>query len=101
MQLNISSLDKHRIPNYSQVEFVERKGLGHPDSICDSLAEIFGRALCQYYYDQTGQILHHNVDKALLVGGQSKPKFGGGNVPCKSNWSTNCGAGASRRESIG
>ena len=28
------------------VEIVERKGLGHPDTICDAMAETFSRALC-------------------------------------------------------
>ncbi len=62
------------------VEFVERKGLGHPDYIADSLSEEFSLALCRDYKARFGEILHHNVDKVLLVGGQSSPKFGGGEV---------------------
>jgi hypothetical protein len=31
------------------VEVVERKGLGHPDTICDALAETFSRNLCREY----------------------------------------------------
>jgi S-adenosylmethionine synthetase len=62
------------------VEFVERKGLGHPDFIADSLSEEFSLALCREYMSRFGEILHHNVDKVLLVGGQSSPKFGGGEV---------------------
>jgi S-adenosylmethionine synthetase len=62
------------------VEFVERKGLGHPDFIADSLSEEFSLALCREYKSRFGEILHHNVDKVLLVGGQSSPKFGGGEV---------------------
>src|SRR3569623_511507 len=61
-------------------EIVERKGLGHPDSICDALAEEFSLALCRFYLDRFGLILHHNVDKALLVGGSARPSFGGGQV---------------------
>lgn len=61
-------------------EIVERKGLGHPDTICDSLAEEFSRNLSKLYYENFGRILHHNVDKAILVGGKSEPKFGGGRV---------------------
>ncbi len=59
---------------------VERKGIGHPDSICDALAEEVSLALCRYYLRECGTILHHNVDKALLVGGVSKAAFGGGQV---------------------
>ena len=62
------------------VELVERKGLGHPDYIADSVAEAASRALSKYYLEKYGAILHHNLDKVLLVGGQSNPRFGGGEV---------------------
>jgi S-adenosylmethionine synthetase len=62
------------------VEMVERKGLGHPDTICDALAEELSLALCRYYRDHFGLILHHNVDKALLWGGASQTAFNGGEV---------------------
>lgn len=62
------------------VEFVERKGLGHPDYIADAVAESVSAALCKEYLGRYGDVLHHNVDKVLVVGGQSKPKFGGGEV---------------------
>jgi S-adenosylmethionine synthetase len=62
------------------VEIVERKGLGHPDTICDALAEQLSRNLCRFYEEVAGTVLHHNVDKALLWGGSSRPAFGGGEV---------------------
>jgi S-adenosylmethionine synthetase len=62
------------------VEVVERKGLGHPDTLCDALAEAVAVALAHHYLDRFGVILHHNVDKVLLVGGSSRPAFGGGEV---------------------
>jgi S-adenosylmethionine synthetase len=62
------------------VEFVERKGIGHPDTICDALSEALSQALCREYRRRFGTILHHNVDKALLCGGRSAPAFGGGTV---------------------
>jgi len=62
------------------VELVERKGLGHPDYIADSIAEAASRALSKYYIEHYGTILHHNLDKVLLVGGQANPRFGGGEV---------------------
>lgn len=64
----------------NDVEVVERKGLGHPDTICDALAETLSRNLCREYRKRFGNILHHNVDKALLRGGLAAPAFGGGNV---------------------
>lgn len=67
-------------PGESPVEMVERKGLGHPDSICDALAENLSRNLCLHYRERFGEVLHHNVDKALLCGGSAAPAFGGGEV---------------------
>lgn len=62
------------------VELVERKGLGHPDSIADGVSESVSRALCRLYLDEFGKILHHNTDETQVVGGGSEPKFGGGRV---------------------
>jgi S-adenosylmethionine synthetase len=62
------------------VELVERKGLGHPDYIADAAAEASSIELSKYYIRKYGVILHHNLDKVLLVGGQSNPRFGGGEV---------------------
>jgi S-adenosylmethionine synthetase len=67
-------------PDSRDVEMVERKGRGHPDSICDALAEAFGIALTRVYYERCGRVLHHNVDKVLLAAGSSAPRFGGGEV---------------------
>ena len=79
MNIKLTSLDT--TPVYEQeIEIVERKGLGHPDTICDALAEKLSAELCKFYYEKFGFVLHHNVDKNLLVGGSALPKFGGGEV---------------------
>jgi len=62
------------------IELVERKGLGHPDSIADGVSESVSRALSRMYLDEFGKILHHNTDETQVVGGGSEPKFGGGRV---------------------
>lgn len=62
------------------MEFVERKGIGHPDTICDGIAEAISVALSQNYLQWAGRILHHNIDKGLLVAGQTEPELGGGTV---------------------
>ena len=67
-------------PRTRPVEIVERKGLGHPDTICDALAEAFSAALSRFYRQRFGFVLHHNVDKVLLAGGKANPRFGGGEV---------------------
>ena len=65
-------------PAAQAVEIVERKGIGHPDSICDGIAEATSVALSQEYLRRCGRILHHNTDKALLIAGQVEHRFGGG-----------------------
>ena len=63
-----------------QIELVERKGVGHPDSISDGLAEAMSRALCKEYIEKCGAVLHHNTDETQIVAGRSNPQFGGGEV---------------------
>jgi S-adenosylmethionine synthetase len=67
----VSELDG-TTPSALPVEVVERKGLGHPDTICDALVEEVSRALSCFYLKHFGFILHHNVDKVLLRGGSAK-----------------------------
>ncbi len=59
---------------------VERKGSGHPDTLCDRAAEELSIALSHYYREHFGAILHHNTDKALLVGGRAQATLGQGHV---------------------
>ena len=59
---------------------MKRKGLGHPDSVCDALVENLSIALSRFYLERFGVILHHNVDKGLLWGGAAQPAFGGGEI---------------------
>ena len=70
-----------RIPiDQQRIEIVERKGLGHPDSMCDAMLEQISIALCREYMATFGRILHHNIDKGLLVAGRTAPRLGGGTV---------------------
>jgi S-adenosylmethionine synthetase len=63
-----------------RVEIVERKGRGHPDTLCDAAAEALSIALSRRYLARTGRIQHHNVDKAVLCAGGATAGFGGGVV---------------------
>lgn len=67
-------IENHRI------EVVERKGLGHPDSLADGISEAVSRALSQRYIEEFGDVAHHNTDEVQIIGGHSKPAFGGGTV---------------------
>jgi len=77
--IQIEALDQ--IPLEKQrIELVERKCLGHPDSLADGIAESISQALCKTYLDEFGFVLHHNTDQGEVVAGESAPKFGGGKM---------------------
>ncbi len=81
MTRNIKVEQLHQIPIEKQeIEIVERKGVGHPDSIADGLAEAVSRALSREYLKKCGAVLHHNTDQVEVVAGRSHPEFGGGEV---------------------
>lgn len=60
------------------VELCEHKGVGHPDTLVDGVCEAASRALSRAYLAACGRILHHNLDKGLLIAGASRTRFGGG-----------------------
>jgi S-adenosylmethionine synthetase len=64
----------------SELEVVERKGYGHPDTLSDGLAEALSRAYAVYTRDRFGAVLHHNFDKVGLLGGRAYVAFGEGRL---------------------
>ncbi|MEM3228458.1 MAG: methionine adenosyltransferase [Candidatus Micrarchaeaceae archaeon] len=78
------SISRHTHPiSGRDIEFVERKGIGHPDSLIDGIVDATSRELSKEYLNSTGSILHHNVDKGLIIGGSSEVSFGGGKITRK------------------
>jgi S-adenosylmethionine synthetase len=74
-------IESPRVPLAQEpVEIVERKGLGHPDTICDAVMEAVAVELAQAYLKTCGRVLHFNADKGMLVAGQVACRFGGGAV---------------------
>jgi len=63
-----------------ETEIVERKGVGHPDTIADALAENLSVAYSRYTLDHFGAILHHNFDKVSVLGGTTEVDFGNGRL---------------------
>ena len=63
-----------------QIEIVERKGIGHPDSVADNIAETVSEALCRMYKKEVGHVLHHNTDQTEVVAGRAQSKFKGGDI---------------------
>lgn len=82
MKRNISVKHLSQTPIEKQkVELVERKCIGHPDSLADGVAEAVSRALCREYMAECdGGVLHHNTDQGEVVAGESAPAFGGGKI---------------------
>ena len=66
MNIRVTPLDTQPVYE-AEIEIVERKGVGHPDTICDALAEKLSAELCKFYYEKFGFVLHHNVDKISLL----------------------------------
>jgi len=62
------------------VEIVERKGIGHPDSLCDGIAERISVEYSRWCQENLGTLLHHNFDKVQLVAGEVKLGYGGGEM---------------------
>ena len=78
-QITVETLSGKPVSEH-EVEIVERKGLGHPDSICDAIMERVSIELSREYLREFGVILHHNIDKAFLVAGNAEIRLGGGRV---------------------
>ncbi|WP_158056418.1 methionine adenosyltransferase [Halorussus halophilus] len=77
--IQVEPIDRAAVED-QEIEIVERKGLGHPDSICDGIAESVSSALAREYIDRVGKVLHYNTDETQLVAGRSDPQFGGGEM---------------------
>ncbi len=75
--MKITCLYKDDIQN-DPIEIVERKGLGHPDTLADGLAEIISIEYSKYTLEKYGAVLHHNLDKLGIGGGLWKRGFGYG-----------------------
>jgi len=69
------------VPTFKKrFEIVERKGIGHPDTICDLVMNQVAIDLAKFYLKETGSVQHHNMDKGMLVAGESINKFSGGEI---------------------
>ncbi|WP_137290091.1 methionine adenosyltransferase [Natronorubrum halophilum] len=77
--IRVEPIDRQAVED-QEVEIVERKGIGHPDSISDGIAEAVAGALARTYLDRVGKVLHFNTDETQLVAGEAAPAFGGGEV---------------------
>ena len=79
MGIRVSQLQQAPVAEQA-LEIVERKGVGHPDHICDAIMNEVSVALSREYMKRYGMVLHHNIDKGLLAAGEVRRRFGGGEV---------------------
>lgn len=63
-------------PSLGVFEVVERKGVGHPDSLADALANEVSIAYSRHCLEKVGMIPHHNVDKLYIGAGHYKNDYG-------------------------
>lgn len=68
--------DTFQDPETRNLEIVERKGIGHPDTLADALAEAVSMSYAQYCFERFGVVLHHNVDKLYIGAGHFTIGFG-------------------------
>ncbi len=64
----------------ARYEAVERKGIGHPDTLCDAIAELASRKYSEAVYEMTGRLPHHYFDKVMLMGGAVDMGLGRGEL---------------------
>ncbi|MGI5447440.1 methionine adenosyltransferase [Streptomyces sp. CA-243310] len=61
-------------------ELVERKGVGHPDTMCDAIAERMSRFYSLHCLKEFGGVAHHWFDKVTLYGGGADTDYGRGEL---------------------
>ncbi|MEV4716671.1 methionine adenosyltransferase [Micromonospora noduli] len=64
-------------PNRAPFDVAERKGIGHPDSLADLVADSFSRRYSATCQERFGAVPNHWVDKVTLVGAAADVRFGG------------------------
>lgn len=69
-----------RLLEEQPLEIVERKGIGHPDTLCDGIAERISVEYTRWCREHGGVLLHHNFDKVQLVAGEVDVHYGGGEM---------------------
>jgi S-adenosylmethionine synthetase len=61
-------------------ELVERKGVGHPDTMCDAIAERASSHYSRYCVENFGRVAHHWFDKVMIFGGEADIDYGKGDL---------------------
>lgn len=76
MAIRISINKSSHFPGLKRVEFVERKGVGHPDSLANFIAESACLAICNFFREKYKFIPRFNVNQVGIIGGKTEVQFG-------------------------
>ena len=79
MQILVAKDNRTYLGN-DDFELVERKGVGHPDTICDAIAERASSDYSKYCIETFGKPAHHWFDKVMLIGGEADVDYGIGKI---------------------
>lgn len=72
----VVSTETRPLPDDTRIEIVERKGIGHPDTIADAIADRFCELYGAFSLAEFGDVAHHWVDKTMTIGGEAELQFG-------------------------
>ncbi|CRM79588.1 S-adenosylmethionine synthetase [Pseudomonas fluorescens] len=72
--------DSHSQVDGPATETVERKGYGHPDTLCDQISELTSVLYSQFCMKHFGRVAHHWFDKVMLIGGEAEIGFNEGRL---------------------
>ncbi|MEO6216778.1 MAG: methionine adenosyltransferase [Sphingomonas sp.] len=78
--MNLQITPTRRDPSRHPFEIVERKGVGHPDTLSDHLAETLSRIYSRYTQSRFGMVLRHQFDKTAIMCGRCRVSFGDGEM---------------------
>ncbi|MFD2386564.1 methionine adenosyltransferase [Enterococcus rivorum] len=78
--MNIIKRNENETVENFEFELVERKGVGHPDTICDAIAETASKNYSKFCVENFGNPAHHWFDKVMLIGGEANVDFKNGNI---------------------
>lgn len=72
--------NKHIKSDDFPLEMIERKGIWHPDTLADLIAETFSNKYAYYCLKKFGVLLNYWVDKITLTGGEAIVEYGRSSV---------------------
>lgn len=67
--------NNRNFPQFSNIEVVERKGIGHPDTLAGLISESSCIAICKFFIKKYGIIPRFNIDQVEINGGDIDVDF--------------------------